>query len=422
MWTIKPSVSANIQHDDNLLLVAAPHKGVTWLSLAPHVDFTAAQSNWQLTGSGEWRARRYSGQSSLNGNDQVYGLSSQYQGERSVWQLGGSYAKEAVMASSTFSPDIGLSTAETTRITRSVNPSWTWLMSERSKLELNYQSGLVSYESQLSQLVNYTTREGTATYLYQWTPRDQLAVLLDRSYFKTPQVTTSQLGHTAFYSDINGVFSLEPNPQELSNISTTDSLTLGWTHTFSQTLNAAVSVGPSRTAADTIIQTCAGSTSPQIYFVGGTIVGAATCTQTTNTDYPRSSSGYLFNVGLNKKFLLTQVNLSAARQVTPSGTGTQAVVNSVTLGITHQISPRLTAVLSLSSYQMRSLDNTAASYTDRNYASGSANLAWKWTRQLTVQGGYLYIRQRFLSGDTAERDNAIFLKLAYGWQGFSISR
>lgn len=422
-WTAKPSVSLRLQHDTNLLLTSGPHEGVTGLTVTPHLDLGAQQENWDITGSAELRSHRYWGQSGLNGNDQVYNLSSLYRTQRSTWQLGGGYAKESVTASSTFSPDVGLVSTQTQRTTRTVNPSWTWQMTERTQLILGYQSSLVSYQNVTNtDLTNYTSRDGTATLLYQWSPRDQLTALIDRSYFKVPQTGLSQLGQPAYALETNGLLALQPNPIELSNTSTTDSLILGWSHSFSQTLSANIGIGDRSTDSEAVIQTCTGSTPPKIYSINGQFVGIGTCSQTANTTYPEKSSGFLYNAGLNKQFELTDVTLSLSRQVSPGGTGTQILENSASVGVSRNISARLSAALSLAGYQIRAISTNALPLTDRNYIETAASLTWKWTRQITVQGGYQYIGQEFLNSSIKAHDNAVYLNFAYAWNRYSISR
>ncbi len=417
-YSATPSISFQLQHDSNLLLTSQPHQSVTGLTIAPHIDLSAAQANWNITGSVDLRGHRYSGQSSLNGNDQAYNLSSLYQTQRNTFQLNGGYASEAVTASSIFSPDIGLVSAQTQRITRSVNPSWTWQMTERTHLEINYQSGLISYEySPNSSLIDYTTRDGTATLSYQWSPQDQLTVQLDRSYFTVPQEMPSQLGQPAYTSFFGALY---PNPRVLSNTSTTDSLVMGWSHSFSQTLSTSLSAGARQTNSDSTVQTCTASTTPTFNFITGQFVG--TCSQTANTSYSYKSNGYLYNAQISKRFELTGLNLALGRQVTPSAIGTQVQMDSVDLGINHKLSERLNADLTLAGYRVRSIGNAVSTLTDENYELASTDLSWRWTRRLTVQTGYRYITLKFLNNNIRAHNNTVYLRIEYAWRRFSISR
>ncbi len=409
-WTAKPSVSLRLQHDTNLLLTSGPHQGVTGLTVAPRLDLGAQQANWDVTGSAELRGHRYWGQSGLNGNDQIYNLSSLYRTQRSTWQLGGGYTKESVTASTAFNPDVGLVSTQTQGITRTVNPSWTWQITKRTQLKLGYQSSLVSYETSLNaNLLNYDSRDGNATLLYQWSPQDQLTAEIDRSYFKVPQTGLSQLGQPAYALVIGGVLTLQPNPRELSNTSTTDSLILGWTHSFSQTLSANVAIGTRSTDSESVIQTCTG-------------VSNATCSQTANTGFSETSSGYLYNAGVTKQFKLTQVALSIGRQISPSGIGAQVQTDSATLGITRTLSARLNTNLSVTDYRVRAISSNALPLTNRDYVQASTSLSWQWTRQFTIQGGYQYVGLKFPGTTDKAYDNTVYVDLVYTWNGFSVSR
>ncbi len=410
-------MSIELQHDSNLLLTSGLHQGITGLTLAPRIDLSAQQANWDVRGSAELRGHHYWGQSGLNGNDQVYNLSSLYRTQRSTWQLGGGYAKESVTANTTFSPDIGLVSTESQRITRSVNPSWTWQMTERTQLEINYQSSLVSYQTiPNSSLIGYTSRDGTATLVYQWSSRDQLTAELDRSDFLVPQESLSQLGQPSY--TLSGI--LDPNPLVLSNTSVTDTLLLGWSHSFSQTLSASLAAGARRTNSDSIVQTCTASTPITFNFITGLIVG--TCTQTATTTFSDKSNGYVYNGEINKQFQLTDTSLTLGRQISPSGIGAQVQLDSETLAVAHNLSARLKVGLSVSGNQVRGIGSTAPTLTDENYATASTDLDWKWTRQLTVQAGYRYMTLKFLNRNLKAHDNAVYLRLDYAWRRFSISR
>lgn len=417
-YSAKPSISLQLQDDSNLLLTAQPHQSVTGLTIAPHIDLSAAQANWNITGSADVRGHRYWGQSGLNGNDQIYNLSSLYRTQRNTFQLSGGYASESVTASSIFSPDIGLVSTQTQRITRSVNPSWTWQMTERTRLELNYKSSLVSYQNvPNSGLINYTSRDGAATLLYELSSKDQLTVQIERSYFAVPQESQSQLGQSS-YTTLSGI--LDPNPLILSNTSITDNLVLGWSHSFSQTLSASLAAGARRTNSDSIVQTCTASAPITFNFITGLVVG--TCTQTATTAYSDKSNGYVYDAEINKQLQLSDINLTLERQISPSGFGTQVQMNSETLAVTRNLSARLSTGLSISGNQVRGIGGTAPTLNRENYTMASTDLNWRWTRQLTVQTGYRYITLRFLNNNIRAHDNTVYLRLDYAWRRFSMSR
>ncbi|MHB8258535.1 MAG: hypothetical protein ACYDE0_15150, partial [Acidiferrobacterales bacterium] len=187
-------------------------------------------------------------------------------------------------------------------------------------------------------------------------------------------------------------------------------------------LSANVAIGTRSTDSKFVIQTCTGSTPPTIYSINGQFFGIATCTQTANTVYSETSSGYLYNAGLTKQFELTQVALSVGRQVSPSGIGAQVLTDSATLGITRTLSARLNANLSVDDYRVRAIGSNVLPLTDRNYIQASTSLNWQWTRQFTVQSGYRYIGFKFPGTADKAYDNTVYVDLAYAWNGYSVSR
>ncbi|MDA8364296.1 MAG: hypothetical protein M0Z84_10900 [Gammaproteobacteria bacterium] len=421
-WYTQPSLKFSTQSDNNLLLTPVNHSTTTEATVAPTIDFGAAQSNWNIDGNATWRGHRYWGQSGLNGNDQVYNLSSLYRTARTTWQLTAGYAKEKVTANTQFVPDIGLVSAVTPRITRTANPSLTWQLSQRTQLLLNYQTSVVTYNAAGTSLVNYSTRDGSAALQYQWSHRDQLTATLGESYFNVPQLSQSEIGQPAYSEIVNNQPVLVPNPEVHSNTSTTDSAQLGWSHMFSQSLSGNIAVGATRTDAAIGIQTCTGTTPALYYFVNNQIIGIATCTQTADNVFSETSSGYLYSAGLQKQFQLTQLTLSLSRQITPSGIGAEVRMDAATLGISRTFSARLTGSANLASYRIRSISSQSPPLTDRNLIQGSLDLIWQWTRQLAVEGEYRYVTQKFLSNNVGAQDNMVYLSLDYMWRRHFISR
>ncbi len=424
-WSATPNVTLGMLENDNILLTPIPEKSVTALTFTPHLDLGAAEENWQVMGSAELRNYRYWGQSGLDTTDQVYDLSSLYKTERSTWQLNGGNDRESVISGTTFNPNIGIVHTQTQQTTRTLNPAWTWQASERTQLTLNYQSNIVSYENGLSVgLINYLSRDGTATLTYQWSPRDQFTVQIDSAYFKAPQSAVSQLGQTAYVTatpTANGIdLTLEPNPRQISSDSTTDSLLLGITHSFSETLTGNLAVGGRKTKADSTVETCTTSTPPTI--IAGQSVDTATCIQTATTIQPENGSGLLYTAGFDKHFERTHLTLSVSRQVSPSGTGTQVQVTAGTLGVSQQVTENLNAIVSLAGYEVRALSSPTAQFTDRNYFQGGPSLSWNWTENLTVGAGYSYVRQKYLGTPVTAHENSVYLNFKYAWRKFSISR
>jgi len=422
-WSATPSVTLDMEQNDNPLLTATSHKSVTGFTLIPHIDLSAAQDAWAVTGGAELRDRRYWGQKGLDANDQIYTLSSLYRTERSTWQFNGGDAKESVISGQTFSPDVGVVQTQTQRNTRAINPSWTWSMTERTQLQLSYQSNDVSYQNAINVgLFNYTSRDSSANLLYQWSPRDQLTLQIDSAYYKVPKLAVSQLGQPSLSLTGGGLLNLQPNPRQLSSTSTTNSVSFGITHAFSETLSGNIGLGTRKTVSDAIVESCTSSTPPTVYVVNGQQFGIGTCTKTADATQSSSGTGSIFSAGLDEQLELTHVALSLSRQINPSGSGTQVQVDSATLGIDRKISARLSAGLSMADYRIRALSNDNAQITNRDYFQIGPSLSWNWTEKLTVQGGYRYIHQKYLDINNTAASNSVYLIFAYAWSKFSVSR
>ena len=385
-WSITPSVSLQELYNNNILLTPTPGPAVTGTVLTPSLGLTAQQQTWNLTGTAQWQNSRYSGQSGLNTNDQYLNLLSNYQTQRNTWGLTGTYAKESILTSTAFVADVGLVHVQTQRISRTISPTWTWTISPTLNLQLGYQYNGVTYnEGAQAGLFNYSQHAANVTLSDQISTRNQIFGSAGYSYFQVPVL---QFVGT----------------DEKSNTSTA---VLGLSHQFSRTFTGNLSVGAQYTRSSE------NQCNPIILAFFG---------QCYATRAFSKNSGAIYNANLQKQFERSSVTLALGRSISPSGAGTQVLIDSGSLSANWQFSERLLGMASADAYRIRAV-GTSVTELNRNYYSTSAELRWKWTRNLKVSALYEYIWVKYASGGALPaRSNSVYLTLKYSWPYLTVSR
>ncbi len=390
-WSITPAVSLQELYNDNILLTPVPGPAVTGTILSPSVDVSAQQEAWNLSGTAQWQSTRYGGHSDLNTNNQYLNLQSNYQTLRSTWALTGTYAKESVLTGTSYVADVGLVHTQVERITRTLSPTWTWIVTPNVNLQLSYQYDGAGYlKAATAGLFNYSQNAVNVQLSDQVTPRNQIIGSVGYSYFKVPVLQFAQ-------------------EYDKSNTSTA---MIGLNHQFSNTLTGSLSVGAQGT------RSAERQCNPFILAYFGQCYAETAFSK---------NSGTIYNATLTKQFERNTVNLAFGRSISPSGAGTQVLIDSSTLGDNWQISPRLLGLASVNAYRIRAV-GTSVTELNRDYYGASTELRWEWTRNLKVSAQYQYIWVKYDSGGPGSnnmipaKSSSVYLTLKYSWPYLTLSR
>src|SRR3989344_2260319 len=186
-WSVEPSIKVSREYDDNIRMSIHPHKSVTGSIIKPSLDFGVSGPIWKISGGAEATQRRYSGEGYLDRNDSMLKFSSLYKTERSTWQLDASRVRDSTLTGEQTSSDTGVVPVHKQRESSSVKPAWTWMVSERTQMQLAYQLNNVSYENAQSVgLYDYSYRAVTATVANQISELNQVFVTAGYSAFHVP--------------------------------------------------------------------------------------------------------------------------------------------------------------------------------------------------------------------------------------------
>ncbi|HEX7043434.1 MAG TPA: hypothetical protein VF203_02355 [Burkholderiales bacterium] len=362
-----PTVDVGAVRDSNLRLTTGPHDSTTGYIAAARMDVTRETEVSQAELNGFVAHTRYSGDEFEDKTD--YGLTldaTHRTSERGTLGLDARYRREALFETVILVPadvgdirdvDVGLSTETVVRRNyRVLQPSWRWLLTERSAIELRYRLTDVSFSDrpQDSELLDYEENLVSAIYSRQLSARDELLVTANASRYR---------------------------PEDTDAEAETVQLLIGRARTFSETLRGSISVGAGRTTERE----------------GG---------------IEEDSTGLVIDARLRQRAEISTLDGVISRTVTPSGIGRVLRTDQLRVLWSRRLGPALEFGLEARLLRTRVVEGVDPS-ADRRYYEIAPRLSWQWLEDVAIVGTYRYRRQRYdVDTDTAD-SSAVFLGLSY---------
>jgi hypothetical protein len=129
-----------------------------------------------------------------------------------------------------------------------------------------------------------------------------------------------------------------------------------------------------------------------------------------------TASGTIYGFGLSKQFERSSLNMSVRRGAVPSGASEPLLQESLTLGYSYQVSPRLSVSVPAAIFRNETIAFTGLEDEEqRIFFSTRPQLNWLVTEDLVLRASYRYQYQRFEEEGTSASSNAVFLTLSYIW-------
>lgn len=389
-WSTEPSLRLGYEQNDNPKLSLESHNSISATTVAPKLDMGVRSEIWEVTGSAEHVQKRYTGETDLDRDDNLYKLSSSYKTERNTVQLNGSRTIDSTL-NEQLTSDFGLVQSQKRRETRDVNPTWTWAISERSQAQLTYDITHVSYvDGQSVGLNDYSVRAASLRLANQFSMQSQIFMTLGYSHFYVPTIDLESFG---------------PNGQ------------LGIAHSFSETLQGTLAVGARKTSTNQTVQTC---TAPNIWYELFGIPPACLVPLTPKT-LRMQDTNYVFNSILKKKFENASMNISYNRSLDPSGVGKYVEADVLSVWVDRPVTPKITANLFVNVYTTRVVQGSSNG-SDRKFFIIEPRVRWSWVPECNLELAYRYTHlKRDFESDAAE-SRSITATVIYQWTKMSISR
>lgn len=389
-WSIEPSISLNEEYNDNIRFATLPHPGVLQSRLSPSIIFSSKTEVSEVRGSARLNINRYTGDPLVSDrNDKIFSLLTRLQSERDAWAMNASYTQDSTTESEAVAT--GIVQPRTQRTARSLAPSWTRSLTERTSLKLDYSYQDVKYAEHIN-LNDYTSQQVGGTLQYRLTQQDQVS--LSASYSKTDYAPETAVSNTSpFYFSTTTV-----NKSDRRNVQ------LGIDHEFSETLSGSVTLG--------IRNSLSIKEQNQALCLGFICAAPVSATSETRGD------GSLFSANLDKKFESSKVSGFASRDTNASGSG---LVQTDKFGVSliNNLTENLTGSLGATAYHTQYIGVIAPG---SRYYTFEPKLNWHFTEWWTLDAGYRYARSEPGSANNATISNAVYLNLGYNWPKIAISR
>lgn len=400
-WTAKPTLSVFQSYNDNIRLTTLVHPNVTTTTVKPTIDLGWATERANVDLYGEWKHNQYAGDPNLeNRTDRKYDLKSGYKTERSQFSLNAGYVKDTTLSQDGFIEDIGATLAQLNRKTKSVTPSWSWNVTERTNLRLDLRYQDVAYEKSLISPYNdYLYDSAGLTYSFQWTRRDQVYVVLNQSRYDSKK--------RSFIPDNEMVVS----SRFLGSDSNTFMYQFGINHQVNSTFKIGAGYGSRDSNSQTQYQQCTGF---------GIINGNLICINSIEIKSDSKSKAPVYSLSADKDFELTKLGAKLSRTVTGSGLGSEMEVDSFDVNFDRRLTEKWRLKFSFLANQ-RVAVNPDFSRNDRKFLRGDVSLGWKLDRNWNLYASYRYTRQKYETTDAVANANNVSLNIKYSWDRISKS-
>jgi hypothetical protein len=392
-WSASPSINLREDYDDNIFLSTQSHDTVTSTTVMPRLGFGIASDNWQVGGGAELTRRYFPGNSDLNTDAQTLSLGSSYRTERNIWQLSALSSKTSYLDERAINSNTGLFTQNTSSDTKTVSPTWTWLVTELTQLQLAYSQSDVSYvNGESSGLFDYHSSSLSAKLTKQFDISTQIFLSPAYSVFRVPATTFE---------------------------SKTTSYQVGITRTFSETMNGTFSVGGRNTSSEQTV-----SSIPSIPLSSGPSVCAffglpPNCLEVKT--FSRNSSS-IFSANLEKQFETVHLTAVVSRSFDAAAIGQQVQTDLASFSLSRPFTAKLTGNLATSGYKISSETGGVSGADNRRIYQIEPSLRWQWAPEWNLDAGYRYTHLQRVSETTAATSNVVYLTLTYQWPKISISR
>jgi hypothetical protein len=332
-WSNAPGVTLGAGHDTNIELSPVDGSAASNAVLTAGTEVLARDEGMQLSFRPEVRAYRYDEDRWADRTDEFMRVDLTRYNARQSWSVGGSYGNESTLTSEF--EGTGLVQTDVDRTTSGLNTSWMRRAGERGSYQLSMYASDTDYgdQARFSPLVDY--RYGVVQAAY--------TLAAGRSSWRVG-VSRSALENAARASD-----------------SDSTSVTMSWSHEFSELLSGRFGVGYFEVADE------------------------------RGFDSEASGASYEFSVVREWEWWVFDV--SGARDLEPEGTGTLVREDSVSVRTLRRLTAHASVGVALRASRLVE-PGPFADLLERNYSFANVELDWQFAERWKFYGAL---------GDRAQR-------------------
>jgi len=388
-YTFQADAGAGQDYNSNLFLTPQPHEEIWGSNIGLNANFSAAEEIWNVTGNTRFQNYYYS-DSNLDTENIFLTLIGNYsQNERTRWGLRGNYTRDSTRTSFTEVNDLVFQ--QVGRDGKSLNPSWTYALDEKTSLNLDYQFQTTEYDkTENSSFPDSQVHTGTAGLQHRYDDRLQLNGTFSFTRYTLPGSATS----TPF-----GPFLTLENVSEETRIDYAN-LLAGFSYAVDETFDVGLSGGGQYSMTE------AGSRSLLRDTSGNELVLDE---QHLTSETPT----WLLNANATKRFERSQIGFDFSKSSSPNIYGDLIDDTRYSLVVKHGFTPLLNGSARLV-YSERGTGQVDSDALLHSY-SAPTGLDWSLTESWTVSASYRYTQQAIDTADERPENHAVFLNVRYLW-------
>ena len=369
-WSLLPSIGVKGVYNDNLLLTRFPHDATYGYWVSPAAEFAGKTERLEVSGRVAVDFVSYYGGQESRFTNLFLPLTLRYKTETDLLGFTGGFTRDNTLMGELLTT--GLVLRFTQRNQWNANPTWTRRITEKLSVQSSFQLNDTTYENGLSLgLVDYQLFGGSGGLLYQLNEQDQIQLSGSYVNFHT---TNAPLPFRANFPGAS----------------------LSLTHAFTETLTGTAYGGPS--------------------FVSST-------NQTVSDNIKAQSTVWLFGGDLTKKFESATVQVSASRNIVPSGFGLLIQRDRAGLTVSHDLSETLTASFDGSGYLVSGITQPAlgGTFPESRLFYLTPKITWKFLEWWKVELSYTYGCREVDGSSNPAMSNGTMFMLTYYPPKFALS-
>jgi len=361
-WSLLPYIGVKGVYNSNLLLTPLPHEETYGFWVSPAAEFAGKTERLEVSGRVASDFVSYYGGESTSFTNIFLPLTVRYKTEKDQFGFTGGFTRDNTLMSELLTTGVVLRFTQRNQF--NAYPTWTRSITEKFSLQGAFQFSNTTYEDGLGLgLVDYQLYGGSGGLLYQATENDQIQLAGTYAAFHTTDSPSS------FRANIPGI-------------------NLSITHTFTESLTGTVYGGPK--------------------FLNSTSESPGTSVSTRDTVW-------VFGANMLKKFESSSVQLSASREIIPSGFGLLIQTDKLAALLSHNMSENITLSFNANAYRVEGLTERSLGgpFPNQTYFSFSPAVAWRFLEWWRMQLSYTY-GQRDVTGSIGIADsNATMFTITY---------
>ncbi len=367
-WSLSPSLGTKGVYNSNLLLTPLPHHDTYGYWITPAAELSGKTERLDVSSRLAADIVGYFGGEDRQFTNVFAPLSMRYRTEQDVFGFNGGFTRDNTLLGELQATGVVLQFAQRNQWT--FNPTWTRTVTEKLSVQSSVQLSDTTYET--ARLADHRVVGGSGGLQYQLTERDQVHLTGSYTDFRT---TDSPLPFQANFPGIN----------------------MSLTHVFDESLTGTVYGGPR--------------------FLSST-------TQTPVGSVDAAETVWLAGASMMKKYERASVQVTFARDLTPSGFGLLIQTNRGEVSGAYDLSETLTCGLNVVGMLTTGKAGTAigGTFPDNRYVSVAPKLTWQFLEWWRAEVSYVYRWRDTDNAFSSAESHATTFMVTYSPPRFSFSQ